>query len=126
MDNELNDFVAALHPSSTLLSYGRATVMGHDVDAVLVRNVYGQELVWGFFNCDKGKFKGKPLANSAATEGVSYTSDTHVVKWNPVYGDFEPNDPIPPMNWPSTDGLSEIVLGAIQAQMEQQYGKKKK
>ena len=68
----LDEFVRSLHPSTTLISRGKATVLGHTVDAVLVRNLYGQEIVWGMFNCDKGKFKGKRLANSAATEEVVY------------------------------------------------------
>ncbi len=123
-DYVMNKFVENLHHSTQVLSYGKATVMGNTVDAVLLRNLYGQELVWGYFNCDKGKFKGKRLTNSAATEGVNYVSGDgqHVVTWSPVYPEA---DTIPPMRWPSTDHLSEIVLGAIEAQMEQQYGKKK-
>lgn len=50
---------------------GRATVLGHTVDAILVRNVYGQEIVWGMFGCNRGKFKGT-FSNNAATEGVVY------------------------------------------------------
>lgn len=64
-------FVASLHPTSSVINYGQATVMDRTVDAVLVTNLYGQEIVWGLFSVDKGKFKGK-LANNANTEGVEY------------------------------------------------------
>ena len=117
--DQLDEFVRDLHPSTTLLSRGVANVMGHDVPAVLTRNLYGQEIVWGVFNCDRGKFKGKRLTNSAATEDVNYASDDgqHVVTWSPPYPEA---DSIPPMNWPSTDHLSEIVLDAIAQQMKVQ------
>lgn len=71
----LDDFVSNLHPSTDLISTGKATVMGHTVDAALTRNLYGQEIVWGVFNCDRGKFKGKRLSNDAATEGVEYVEN---------------------------------------------------
>jgi hypothetical protein len=68
----LSDFIAGLHRSTKLLSIGRATVLGRTVDACLVRNLYGQEIVWGPFDCDRGKFKGKKISNNSATEGVAY------------------------------------------------------
>ena len=68
----LEEFVSNLHPSATLVSRGTAEVLGHTVDAVKVRNLYGQEVVWGMFNVDKGKFRGKRLANDCATEEVHY------------------------------------------------------
>ena len=74
MDEQLEEFIASLHPSTTLLSHGTATVMGNKVDAVLVRNLYGQEIVWGVFNVERGKYKGKKLSNSAATEEVEYNA----------------------------------------------------
>ena len=46
--------------------------MDREVDAVLVRNLYGQKIVWGLFSVSRGKFKGG-LANSGNTEDVSYT-----------------------------------------------------
>jgi hypothetical protein len=46
--------------------------MGNEVPAALVRNLYGQEIVWGQFNCDRGKYKGKNLANNANTDEVVY------------------------------------------------------
>ncbi len=70
--DQLDEFVSGLHPSTQLLSRGTATVLGHNVPAVLTRNLYGQEIVWGMFNCDRGKFKGKRLTNNAATEEVYY------------------------------------------------------
>lgn len=70
-DDQLEIFVGNLHPSTKLLSRGNATVMDREVCAAKVRNLYGQEIVWGLFSVDKGKFKGK-LANSASTEGVTY------------------------------------------------------
>lgn len=72
MKEELQNFKDNLHPSTTILCEGKAVVMGNVVDAILVRNLYGQEIVWGFFNCDKGKFKGTKLSNDAATEGVAF------------------------------------------------------
>lgn len=79
----------SFHPSTAVLSVGHATVLGHTVPAVLVRNLYGQEIVWGSFSTFKGKFKGKP-SNSAATEGVVYVSaDGQVLSGNPPFGDFE-------------------------------------
>lgn len=71
--NGLEQFISELHPSTALLSKGKATVMDHEVESVKVRNLYGQEIVWGMFSVDKGKFKGK-LANSASTEGVVYVA----------------------------------------------------
>lgn len=72
MLTELDEFVGRLHPSTTLLSRGKAVVMDREVDAVLVRNLYGQKIVWGLFSVSRGKFKGG-LANSGNTEDVSYT-----------------------------------------------------
>jgi len=71
----LDNFVKDLHSSATVLGYGRASVLEHDVPAILVRNVYGQELVWGEFSCNRGKFKGL-LSNNAQTEGVTYVPET--------------------------------------------------
>jgi hypothetical protein len=71
----LDEFIANLHPSTKILSRGTATVMGNKVDSVLVRNLYGQEIVWGVFNVERGKYKGKKLTNSAATEEVVYLPD---------------------------------------------------
>ena len=71
MDDRLQSFIDNIHPSSTVLSYGKATVMEKTVDAVLIRNLYKQEIVWGMFGVSRGKFKGH-LANSANTEGVDY------------------------------------------------------
>ena len=68
---DLNELLGKLHPSTTVLSMGTATVLGRTVDAVLVKNLYGQELVWGYFGCERGKFKGK-LSQNATTEGVTY------------------------------------------------------
>lgn len=67
----LNDFKRDLNPSTMLISTGTATVLGHTVDAILVRNLYGQEIVWGEFGCNRGKFKGG-LSNNAATDEVTY------------------------------------------------------
>ena len=64
------------HKTTTILSRGMATVLGRTVPAVETRNnIYGQTLVWGMFNVERGKFKGTRLSNNAATEGVSYISD---------------------------------------------------
>lgn len=71
----IGEFLRGLHPSTTVLSRGFATVLGNTVEAVEVRNLYGQHIVWGEFSCNRGKFKGK-LSNNAATEGVSYEA-TH-------------------------------------------------
>jgi hypothetical protein len=60
-----------LHPSTEIISKGKAVVLDHTVDAILVRNLYGQEIVWGLFGCSRGKFKGF-LANNANTENVIY------------------------------------------------------
>lgn len=68
----LEDFVNGLGSATKLLSRGKATVLGHTVDAVEVENLYGQRIVWGVFNCVRGKFKGNRLTNNAATEGVEY------------------------------------------------------
>ena len=69
----LDEFLSGLNPCSTLLSRGTATVLGREVPAALVRNLYGQEIVWGEFSCHRGKFKGK-LANNANTDEVVYAS----------------------------------------------------
>ena len=89
MDSPNELFLAGLHPSTRVLSQGVATVLGHTVDAVLVRNVYGQELVWGDFGTSRGKFKGH-RSQSATTEGVRYVStDGQVLEcWNPPFGDY--------------------------------------
>ena len=86
-----DELLRRLHSSTTVLSLGTATVLGHDVPAIFVRNLYGQELVFGQFDTHKGKFKGKRVTNNAATEGVRYVSQDgqHVVEWNPPFGDFE-------------------------------------
>lgn len=70
---ELDQFITDLHSSCAVLSRGKATIMNSTVDAVEVRNLYGQHIVWGMFSIDnrKGKFVGK-LANNANTEGVIY------------------------------------------------------
>ena len=86
----VNEFLAGLAPCTEVLSTGTATVMGHTVPAVLVRTVYGQELVFGKFNTERGKFKGKRVSQNATTEGVRYVcSNGHVVDWSPPFGDFE-------------------------------------
>lgn len=72
----LDDFLSGLNPCSTLLSRGTATVLGREVPAALVRNLYGQEIVWGEFSCFKGKFKGK-LANDANTDEVFYVPSSN-------------------------------------------------
>jgi hypothetical protein len=72
----LAKFVEGLHPSTTLLSTGKATVMGHTVAAVEVRNLYNQTIVWGVFDVDRGKYKGKRMANNANTDGVVYERPT--------------------------------------------------
>lgn len=74
MNEVLQKFVDNLHPSTELLSTGRAYCQGREVDAVVVRNLYGQEIIWGMFSCDRGKFKGR-LANNANTDGVTYIGD---------------------------------------------------
>lgn len=73
--SELDSFIKGLHPSSDIISYGKATVMDRTVDAVMVYNLYNQKIVWGLFSVDnrKGKFVGK-IANDANTEGVSYST----------------------------------------------------
>jgi len=68
----LDDFRANLHPSTQVLSTGTAEVLGHTVDAIQTRNLYGQVIVWGYFGCNRGKFKGG-FSNDAATEDVNYT-----------------------------------------------------
>lgn len=84
-----NNVGRQFHESTEVLSHGTATVMGRDVPAVLVRNVYGQVLVWGKFGTKRGKFTGRE-SNSAATEGVQYVCvDGHAHNWNPPFGDFE-------------------------------------
>jgi len=74
-ETQLDEFLRNLHPSTKVLSRGKATVLGNTVPAVLVRTLYGQEIVWGEFNCDRGKFKGKRLTNDAATEEVIYVPE---------------------------------------------------
>lgn len=64
-----------LHRTTTLLSIGNATVMGNIRPAYEVMNLYGQILVWGMFNVDRGKFKGTRLSNNAATEDVVYYAE---------------------------------------------------
>ena len=86
--NTLEELINNLHFSSTLLSRGKAKVMDREMDAVLIRNLYGQEIVWGMFSVEKGKFKGK-LANNANTEEVTYKPvDTWYVG---TTGSFEMN-----------------------------------
>lgn len=75
---QVEEIQARLHHSSTLLSIGKAEVMGNVVDAYEVRNLYGQVLVWGMFNVDRGKFKGNRLTNNAATECVKYETLTRI------------------------------------------------
>jgi hypothetical protein len=65
----LKEFEANLHHTTKVLGYGTATVMEKTVDAIWVKNLYGQVIVWGMFSIERGKFKGK-LANDANTEGV--------------------------------------------------------
>lgn len=61
------------HRTTTVLSEGVAAVMGNTVPALETHNsIYGQTLVWGMFNVERGKFKGTRLANNASTEGVEY------------------------------------------------------
>lgn len=69
----LEQFIAGLHSSTTVLSKGIATIRNQDVSAVEVENLYKQKIVWGFFSVDnrKDKFIGK-LANNANTECVTY------------------------------------------------------
>jgi hypothetical protein len=74
MNEELKAFKDNLHPSATFLSQGKATVLGRTVDAIMIRTLYGQEIVWGHFSVDRGKLRGK-LANNAATEGVDYDAE---------------------------------------------------
>jgi hypothetical protein len=71
--SDVTTFVNGLHTSSKVLSYGKAALGDHVVDAVEVENLYGQHIVWGPFSIDnrKGKFIGK-MANNANTEGVVY------------------------------------------------------
>lgn len=71
MKTSMEEFLNNLHPSTVVLSQGTATVLGNHMPAVLVRNVYGQELVWGHFSTHRGKFKGK-LSQNATTEEVEY------------------------------------------------------
>lgn len=72
MGDKLDDFVARLHPSTRVLARGIVhTDDGRSVEGVLVRNLYGQEVVWGYFGRVRGKFKGT-LANSANTEGINF------------------------------------------------------
>lgn len=70
---DLEEFKNNLHSSSSIVNNGMVMIMDHTVDAVEVRNLYGQHVVWGMFSVDnrKGKFVGK-LANNANTEGVEY------------------------------------------------------
>lgn len=71
----MQNFIEGLHPSTIVLSHGFAIMLNNTVEAVEVRNLYGQQIVGGEFSCNCGKFKGK-LSNDAATEGVSYET-TH-------------------------------------------------
>jgi hypothetical protein len=73
VSSKLELFRSGLSSTSVVLSEGIAAVLGHDVPALLVRNLYGQEIVWGEFGCNRGKFKGG-LSNNAATEDVYYTA----------------------------------------------------
>lgn len=72
-DLKVDEFVRRLHPTTKLLSRGIAFVAEREHDAVQVRNLYGQEIVWGKFNVERGKYKGKRIANNANTDFVSYT-----------------------------------------------------
>lgn len=86
MDQKLKDFVSGLHPSTTVLSYGKAhqyEFPERKVDAVEVRNLYGQRIVWGCFSVEHNKsglakFKGR-LANNSNTEGVTYIKSSPFV-----------------------------------------------
>jgi hypothetical protein len=71
MNDLINEFVKGLHSSSKVVGYGTVTVLGNTVDAVVVRNLYGQLIAWGGFSVERGKFKGK-LANNANTEGADF------------------------------------------------------
>lgn len=75
LDELVQRLINGLHPSSTVLSIGIATVAGREHDAVLLRNLYKQEIVWGRFNVERGKYKGKKLANNANTDEVSYKAN---------------------------------------------------
>lgn len=72
-DSQVSAFAAGLHQTTTLISYGVAAVCGRNHDAVEVRNLYGQHIVWGKFNVERGKYRGKRLANNANTDEVVYT-----------------------------------------------------
>ena len=71
----LEQFLRDLHPTARVISRGEATVLDNTVPAAEVSNLYGQRIVWGVFNVDKGKFKGLRLANDANTDDVSYVAD---------------------------------------------------
>ena len=77
MHQDLKKFVDELHPSTKLLSIGKAFVMGNIVDAVEVKNIYNQIIVWGMFSVNRGKFRGG-LANNANTEYVEYTPEQYI------------------------------------------------
>lgn len=85
MHEELQKFVNELHPSTKLISVGKAVVMSKEVDAVEVENLYGQFIVWGMFSVNRGKLKGA-LANDANTEGVDYTPEK-LIDYTRPYGD---------------------------------------
>ena len=71
MMNTLEQFLNNIHPSTTVISHGYATVMDNTAPAVELKNLYGQHIVWGMFSVSRGKFKGA-LANNANTEDVVY------------------------------------------------------
>ena len=71
MDDELEQFIINLHHTCKIINRGLATVMGNTVDAIEVKNLYNQHIVWGMFSTHREKFKGK-LANNANTDDVEY------------------------------------------------------
>jgi hypothetical protein len=82
---ENSNNVRAFHPSTQVLSRGTATVVEEGVPlryvpAVLARNLYGQELVWGEFGFERrknGTFKKwTGIANNANTENVVYKPES--------------------------------------------------
>lgn len=77
-----NQFCTGLHKSSQLLSTGTATVLGSEFPAALVRNMYGQELVWGEFGFERKKSgdfkKWTGLSNNAATSEVIYETTDRI------------------------------------------------
>lgn len=60
MNPQFQNFIDDMHPSSIILSYGKALVMDKEVErAVKIRNLYGQEVVWGGCSvCPEGNLKG--------------------------------------------------------------------